>query len=312
MMRIAYQGEPGAYSEAAALVFAPGAEAVPCRSFDEVFAAVSEGRVTRGIVPMENSIGGSIHRNYDLLVEHELPIVGEVELPVDHCLLARAGTRSRMSGRLFASAGAGAVRALPRTDDRRRDRRCLRHRRRRQDGGGGGPRRRGRRRVAARGGGVRARHRSKSRSRTSPPTSRASSSLRRSAAPAEDATKTSIVFALKSTPGSLHKALSGFALRDINMTKLESRPMRGRAWEYLFYVDVEVSRESLACSRAIVHLSEFAQWVRTLGSYRAWDRAAEPTPRRRAVDGPEKRHHRAELRADLFDPMLPLAARESR
>ena len=91
-MRIAYQGEPGAYSEAAAFLFAPDAEAVACRSFDDVFAAVAEGRVARGIVPMENSIGGSIHRNYDLLVEHELPIVGEVELPVDHCLLARPGT----------------------------------------------------------------------------------------------------------------------------------------------------------------------------------------------------------------------------
>jgi prephenate dehydratase len=90
-MRIAFQGEPGAYSEAAALRFAPGATTMPCRSFDEVFAAVEEGRATLGILPMENSIGGSIHRNYDLLVEHELPIVGEVELPVEHCLLARPG-----------------------------------------------------------------------------------------------------------------------------------------------------------------------------------------------------------------------------
>jgi prephenate dehydratase len=95
----------------------------------------------------------------------------------------------------------------------------------------------------------------------------------RSAAPAEEATKTSLVFALKSTPGSLYKALSGFALRDINLTKLESRPMRGRPWEYLFYADIEAPRHSLACARAIVHLSEFAQWVRTLGSYRAFAHA---------------------------------------
>ena len=95
--------------------------------------------------------------------------------------------------------------------------------------------------------------------------------IARAAAPADEANKTSIVFALQSTPGSLYKALSGFALRDLNMTKLESRPMRGRPWEYLFYVDVEASRQSLDCARAIVHLSEFAQWVRTLGSYKAWD-----------------------------------------
>ena len=92
-MRIAFQGEPGAYSEAAALLFAPGADVLACRSFEEVFAAVGQGRTARGILPMENSIGGSIHRNYDLLVEHELPIVGEVELAVDHCLLVRPGTQ---------------------------------------------------------------------------------------------------------------------------------------------------------------------------------------------------------------------------
>jgi len=91
-MRIAYQGEPGAYSEAAALVFSPHAETLPCKTFDEVFDAVMHKRATHGIVPMENSIGGTIHRNYDLLVDHELAITGEVELDVVHCLLALPGT----------------------------------------------------------------------------------------------------------------------------------------------------------------------------------------------------------------------------
>src|SRR3954467_13373409 len=90
-MRIAYQGEPGAYSEAAALAFDPTATPVPCRSFEDVFKAVQGGTPPRGSLPMENSIGGSIHRNYDLLVEHELPIVGELELRVDHCLMALPG-----------------------------------------------------------------------------------------------------------------------------------------------------------------------------------------------------------------------------
>src|SRR4029079_5835903 len=90
-MRIAYQGEPGAYSEAAALAFDAEATPYPCRNFEDVFRAVSDGTVHRGIVPMENTIGGSIHRNYALLVEHELPIVGEVQLKVDHCLLALPG-----------------------------------------------------------------------------------------------------------------------------------------------------------------------------------------------------------------------------
>ena len=90
-MRIAFQGEPGAYSEAAALKFSDHADLLPCESFEGVFAAVANGKATHGILPVENSIGGSIHRNYDLLVEHELPIVGEVQLKVDHCLLALPG-----------------------------------------------------------------------------------------------------------------------------------------------------------------------------------------------------------------------------
>src|SRR5258708_24285030 len=92
-MMIAFQGEPGAYSEVAALKYAPSAQVLPCPSFEAVFAAVADERATHGILPMENSIGGSIHRNYDLLVDHLLPIVGEVELRVDHCLLGLPGTR---------------------------------------------------------------------------------------------------------------------------------------------------------------------------------------------------------------------------
>jgi prephenate dehydratase len=87
-----------------------------------------------------------------------------------------------------------------------------------------------------------------------------------------DANKTTIVFALPSTPGALFKALSVFALRDINLTKLESRPMRGRPWEYLFYVEVDARRDDLGCARALTHLAEFAKWTRILGSYKGAER----------------------------------------
>src|SRR2546430_16194425 len=90
-MQIAYQGEPGAFSEAAARRVGHDAKLVPCRSFEDVFDAVDGGAVTHGILPFENSIGGSIHRNYDLLLAHDLPIVAEVELPVVHHLLPLPG-----------------------------------------------------------------------------------------------------------------------------------------------------------------------------------------------------------------------------
>src|SRR4051794_35530228 len=90
-MKIAYQGEPGAFSEAAARRVDPDAPLAPCRRFEEVFDAVQGGSAGYGVLPIENSIGGSIHRNYDLLLERTLTIVGEVELPVVHHLLALPG-----------------------------------------------------------------------------------------------------------------------------------------------------------------------------------------------------------------------------
>ena len=269
-MRIAYQGEPGAYSEAAALLFAPDAEAMPCRSFEEVFAVVEEGRATLGILPMENSVGGSIHRNYDLLVEHELPIVGEVELPVEHCLLARPGTTIADLKVVYSHPQALAQ--------------CEQFLKRMEgveiiavyDTAGGA-------KMVAEGTGAGAAAVASRRAAdvfglevlAEKIQDYASNITRfvlvgRHASDADDATKTSLVFSLKSTPGALFKALSGFALRDIDLSKLESRPIRGKPWEYLFYVDVNAPRQALDCGRAITHLGEFSRWVRVLGSYKAW------------------------------------------
>src|SRR5881394_3479179 len=101
-MKIAYQGEPGAFSEAAARRVDADADLVPCRSFEEVFDGVQAGTSAYGILPIENSIGGSIHRNYDLLLEHDLPVVAEVLLQVSHNLLAFPGTTIRDVKRVYS------------------------------------------------------------------------------------------------------------------------------------------------------------------------------------------------------------------
>ncbi|AQL07466.1 Arogenate dehydratase/prephenate dehydratase 2 chloroplastic [Zea mays] len=92
-LKVAYQGCAGAYSEAAAKKAYPNCEAVPCEHFDTAFQAVQNWVVDRAVLPLENSLGGSIHRNYDLLVQHSLHIVGEVRLEVHHCLLANPGVK---------------------------------------------------------------------------------------------------------------------------------------------------------------------------------------------------------------------------
>jgi arogenate/prephenate dehydratase len=277
-MKIAFQGEPGAYSEAAALRFAADATTVPCASFDAVFAAVAAGQVTLGILPMENSIGGSIHRNYDLLVEHELPIVGEVELSVDHCLLACPGVRLADVRVVYSHpqalaqceqylAGLAGVEILAVYDTAGGAKMVA-------DGARGDAAAVASRRAAEVFGldilaeGLQDYVANITRFVV----------VGRTPAGAADATKTSIVFSLKSTPGALFKALSGFALRDLNLSKLESRPIRGRPWEYLFYADVDAPRSDLACGLAISQLGEFSTWVRVLGSYRAAARGGAVEP----------------------------------
>jgi arogenate/prephenate dehydratase len=269
-VRLAYQGEPGAYSEAAALVYGGShTETLPCKSFDEVFEAVVKRKATHGVVPLENSIGGTIHRNYDLLLEHELGITGEVELDVVHCLQALPGTKIEDVKIVYSHPQALAqceryLRDLGATVEA----------------------------VYDTAGGAKLVSEQKLKGAAALASRRAAEvfglevlqeavqdyeyNITRFAiiggAPSPEGDKTTIVFSLPSTPGALFKALSVFALRDINLTKLESRPLRGSPWEYLFYVEVEARRDDLNCARALTHLAEFAKWTRVLGTYKGWIR----------------------------------------
>jgi len=269
-VRLAYQGEPGAYSEAAALQYGgPQAETLPCKSFEAVFDAVSHKKATHGVVPLENSIGGTIHRNYDLLLDHDLTISGEVELDVVHCLQALPGTKLGDVKVVYSHPQALAQ--------------CERYL---KELGASVEA------VYDTAGGAKLVAENKLAGAAALASRRAAEvfgldvlqeavqdfeyNITRFAiiggAPPADANKTTIVFALPSTPGALFKALSVFALRDINLTKLESRPMRGRPWEYLFYVEVDAPRSDLGCARALTHLAEFARWTRVLGTYKGTER----------------------------------------
>ena len=274
-MRIAYQGEPGAYSEAAALRFKPSADLLPRESFEAVFAAVEEGAATHGILPIENSIGGTIHRNYDLLLQHDLRIVGEVKLVIVHNLLVLGGTTRETLRRVYSHPQGLAqceqfLRTLDQVEivatyDTAGSAKMIRDGQLHETGA-----------IAS----ARAAEVFELSILEASVQDFADNTTRflligRGGTPLETANKTTIVFTVPNDPGALFKALSVFALRDIDLTKLESRPIPDRPFEYLFYADLSATREDLVCARALMHLAEFAPLLRTLGSYPRWQEPDE-------------------------------------
>ena len=272
-MRIAYQGEPGAYSEAAALRFNPAADVVPRPSFEEVFAGVAERQATHGILPIENTIGGTIHRNYDLLLEHDLPIVGEVKLPIVHHLIVLEGTTLEQVRRVYSHPQGLAqcerfLRTLQdveivATYDTAGSAKMIREENLRETAAIASER-------AAR---VFDLQLLRSGIQDYADNFTRFLLIGREAVPLGTPDKTTIVFAVANEAGALFKALSVFALRGIDLTKLESRPIPDRPFEYLFYADLATNREDFRCARALMNLAEFAPSVRTLGSYPAWREA---------------------------------------
>ncbi len=268
--RVAFQGEPGAYSELAALaLFGPEIALVPCETFDAVFEGVESGQYDVGVVPMENSLAGSIHRNYDLLLQHELHIVAEHVLRVSHCLIAHPGVRLEEIRRVYshpqalaqceqslASLGhvqviaahdtAGSVRLVKERGER--DAAALASERAAQVYG-----------MAI------LRHEFEDEKANY---TRFVAIAREPVIPAPGVeAKTSIAFAGINRPGLLFRCLSAFALREIDLTKIESRPLKGVPWQYIFYVDFAGSLEDEVCRRALENLREMTTFVRVFGSY---------------------------------------------
>jgi prephenate dehydratase len=266
-MKIAFQGEPGAYSEQAVFGYFGFVETLPCESFDEVFEAVASGRADSALVPIENSLAGSIHQNYDLLLRHDLHIVGEYILRVRHCLIVAPGVPASAIKKAISHpqalgqcAGylrkrgirpetvydtAGSVKLL--NESGARDVAAIASRRAAELYG-----------MEILEEGIEDNSENYTRFLAVQP-----ESIR-----PEGESKTSIVFTLKNLPGALFKALSVFALRDIDLTKIESRPLAGQPWEYLFYVDLIGAEHEAHVARALDHLREYALMFRVLGSYR--------------------------------------------
>jgi prephenate dehydratase len=269
---VAFQGEPGAYSELAALeFFTPAAVATrPCASFDEAFQAVSQAACSHGVLPIENSLAGSIHRNYDLMLQHDLFIVGECPLRVQHCLLALPGARIESLRYIHSHPQALAqceknlkrlgVELIPEADTAG-SARLVREKGDLQAGALAS-----RRAAQVNGLQILAEN-----MEDDPANYTRFLVLSRQPIevpdPEQGDYKTSVVFSLKNYPGVLFKALGVFALREIDLTKIESRPIPGRPWEYMFYVDFAGHQNQRNCQRALEHLQELATYLRILGSY---------------------------------------------
>ena len=279
-MRIAYQGVTGAYSEAAALQFNPSADPLPRPSFDDVFDAVERREATHGILPIENTIGGTIHRNYDLMLEHELPIVAEVKRAIVHCLIVSKGTRLADVRKVYSHPQGlqqcdRFLRTLSdveivATYDTAGSAKMIK-----EQGLTDSAAIASERAAAIFGLAV-----IETAIQDVADNFTRFLIVSREAAPLGSPDKTTVVFTVPNEAGALFKALSVFALRDIDMTKLESRPIPNRPFEYLFYADLAANREEFRCARALMHLAEFAPSLRTLGSYPAWkDPAADERAR---------------------------------
>jgi prephenate dehydratase len=275
---VAFQGEPGAFSEEAVhAFFGDAAEPAPVPSWRAVFEAVRDGSVTAGVAAIESSLAGSIRETYDLLAEFfdaGVRIVGEVSVPVRLALIALPGQSIDGIERVYSHA-----QALAQADEFLRTRswqvmttyntagaaRMIAERHERDAAAVASPR------VAALYGlevlvdGIQTGDENRTRFAVLAAGPAAAGMV--TAGTATTPLKTTLVFAVRNVPGSLHRCLGAFAKRGVNLSRLESRPTRAARWEYVFWVDLDADSADPACAAAIEDLRAEAQMVRVLGTY---------------------------------------------
>ncbi|MGZ4817606.1 MAG: prephenate dehydratase [Terriglobales bacterium] len=267
-MRIAIQGELGSFSDEAARTFLRGCSVVPCVTSSDVFDRLDSGRVGAALVPIENSLAGPVAQHLDLLLARDAFVQREFHLRIRHNLIAAPGVTLKDVRRVFSHPV-----ALEQCREFFR-----RHRQARAES------------FYDTAGSVRHVVGDNLRDAGAIAGSRAASVYKgrvllrgleddkqnftrfflvgRSPKIHRNANKTSIAVALKNAPGALFKALSVFALRDIDLSKIESRPLRGRPFEYVFFIDY-LRADDDAARKALAHLSEIAEFVKLLGIYPA-------------------------------------------
>jgi prephenate dehydratase len=266
---VAFQGERGAYSEQAVRkYFGEEAITLPCHSFSEIFDSIHEGLATRGMLPVENSLAGTVIPAYDQLVDHDLRIQAEVILKIEHCLMAPVGSQLRDIERAMShpQALAQCERTLQRLGIK-----PVTH----YDTAGAALQ------LA---------------SNPEPGTAAIASVLAAETygleilahhfadlsqnytrffvmgsadSPRKGPSKTSIIFTTRHEPGSLYRVLGELAKQGINLTKIESRPRRNRPWHYLFYLDFEGHEDEPTIREALLAILKQSSFIKVLGSYPA-------------------------------------------
>ena len=268
-MRVAFQGELGAYSEMAVYsFFGQDVEVKPCESFDDVFESVKTGDVDFGVVPIENSIEGSVNRTYDLFLEYDLKVCGEIIIRISHCLIAHKGTTIDQIKTVYSHPQAlaqcrkfleqhnlkaistfdtaGSVKMIK--DKNMVDSAAI---------------------ASERAAKIYDMTILEKEIEDIKNNSTRFFVLDKKDSPYSGEDKTSIIFAAKSVPGALYKILKEFADQNINLTKIESRPTKSTPWEYHFYLDFEGHRTEKKCQQALENIKDKTLFIKILGSYKA-------------------------------------------
>lgn len=268
-MRIAIQGEPGSFSHEAAIKLVADAVIVPFSLSADAFAAVANGSVAAAAIPIENSLAGSVSEHFDLLLTHDVRVERETLLRIRHNLIAISGAHIGEIDRVFSHPvalaqcrrflaehprmeafafydTAGSVKQLVELRDRH---------------------------AAAIASEAAAHYYGaqilQSGIEDNPENYTRFFLIKRTADVVQDpeANKISLAFSVENRPGSLVAALNGFASLGTNLTKIESRPVHGKPWEYIFYLDCQI-RSAEEGQRAIKALAPHCAMVRELGRYR--------------------------------------------